>query len=374
MDNEQAVLDSIESNYGSGDTTKAPKAKVKAVPEAKQVQKTEPAVEKTETPVIETKVDEKKPVAEKAAEVKTETKTEVKAEEKKIETKDEYYDPLENKKPAAKKDIKVEAKSTSPSYTEDQLKDIQNLDTYKKEAELFKKIKETPLGQIMLEAQELGKNPIELIQELQYRDFKRMPESSLANEYFTKVERLSGDELTAALEEFESLDEGYFKNGEKRRFINSLESVQSQMASKYLDNMKSSSNEVTKIAEQFEKDVESVLKESYKGKKPYGIELSPEQYADFEDSVRNFTLRDENGNIDANKVAFSVFAEKHLRSMRKNDYNKGRSEGMEEVLLSVHNPDRNDQGMKNIPVKASEKTAADAIEERFGNKAPQQVL
>lgn len=370
MDNEQSVLDSIESNYGSGDTAKAPKAKVKAVPEAKQVQKTEPAVEKTETPVIETKVDAAQPVKEKQAE----TKPEVKAEEKKIETKDEYYDPLENKKPAAKKDIKVEAKSTTPSYTEDQLKDIQNLDSYKKEAELFKKIKETPLGQIMLEAQELGKNPIELIQDLQYRDFKKMPESSLANEYFTRVEKLSGEELTAAIEEFEYLDEGYLKNGEKRRFISSLESVQSQMASKYLNEMKSSSNEVTKIAEQFEKDVESVLKESYKGKKPYGIELSPEQYTEFEDAVRNFTLRDENGNIDANKVAFSVFAEKHLRSMRKNDYNKGRSEGMEEILLSVHNPDRNDQGLKNIPVKASEKTASDAIEERFGNKAPQQVL
>lgn len=370
---EKEVIDPIEANFGD-------KAKAKKIVKVKKEAPAEPLVKEqgsgqgAEGEAPEKKIQVLPPVKPKDDKTDSEKKTEVK-QEKKIEVPIDYFDPLDA--PAKKVDAKQSEKTLkedSPAVvvkTPEQLKDEANLTEYKRQAQLYQKLSSSPQGKFLLQLAEEGEDVMAAIQNLQPRDYQNMDEVSLAREYFTKIEGISGEELEAAVSEHLELPEGSnARRREVREFRSSLDYAQQQKLSKYQQDLTFSKTKGQELIPKFHSEVEKEIEESYVKKQAYGIKLTPDQAEALKESAKNIFKRlidPDTGEVNAKVAAYYAFAEAHGRTLRKNDYLKGLTEGQEKILTAVTQPDRNEQSL-GAPRRIEQEDDVERINRVYGGQ------
>lgn len=346
------VVDKVEEMYG--DKSKSKKTVTIPKEEVKADVKTEPEVKP------EAKPEEKK-------DVKSEQKDEPKTEKAEIEV-DDFNDLLDIKSEKPKPKVKLEEiKDTA----EKDLKRDQEFEQYKKKADLFESLASTPIGKVLLKAQEMGKNPLDILQDISPVDYTKMSsvdfDESRAREYFSKVENLTGDELKDSVEEFMAMDEGLMKKKMRREQVSDLSNLQQHKLKDYQESLESAQSRGNEIVTKLGKDAEDFVKDiRKKGGKVFGMQLTDDQLSEFSHEIRDFSVLNDEGFVDVNKVAASIFFIKYGRQRLKENYLKAYSKGKEEVLDQVHNVDRNDQTLNNQTFVKEKPTATTEIEKRYG--------
>lgn len=358
------VVDPIEAAYGNTDkaTKRVPKPKAEPKVEAKAEPKVE---EKTPEIVVEDKKAEAKKPADKVSD-KSPDKQEAKKDEKPIEVADDFNDILD-----VPKEKKKEVKSEGKDLTKEQLERDQKFEQYKTKAEKFDALGSTPIGKVVLKAIELGNDPIEAIKGLPLGDYSKMssPDSDeyRAREYFSKIEGESGETLQNSVEEFLAMDENQIKKKMRRDQVSDLSQAQHKMLKERSESMESANSRGNEIVTRLNNDVEGFVKDAKKkGGKLFGMQLTDEQFSELPQEMKDFSLLNEDGFVDVNKLAACVFFIKHGRQRMKDIYIKAESKGKEEVLETVHNVDPNFQTLSNVVAQKKITTATDAIEKAYG--------
>jgi hypothetical protein len=351
-------IDLIEQSYGDGKkATKTVKPKAEEKP-----------IETKVEPKVEAKVENKAEVKTEEKPIVTDTTKQNKAENKEIkETKADFFDPTESPKKEDKKvEPKIEDAKPITKTKEDLLRD-QEFETYKKTHETFKKLESTTLGKVLLQAQELGKDPIQVLSELQPKDYKSVDDRVRATDFYSKVEGLDGEDLKQAVDEFLDKDtDSISYKIEKNKQIKALTYQQEEMLRDYSNNINESSKQQYEVIKNYEHDVERLIEQSKSAKQMYGMQLTTEQFAELDKECREYSLIDESGRVKAGDVLALNWFKKYGRQRFRQIAENAKSEGREEVLERVINPDPNTESISNKRTESTKPTGEQLIEDRWG--------
>lgn len=263
-----------------------------------------------ETPVENKPAEEVKPAEQTPQNVETAPqKTEVPAEE---QTEEEI--PWYEKEEAAASETKEEAKpKVEESVEEDE--DIKLLREFKKS----------------------GKTLKEFVKEFDVPDYDTMDEASIVEIGLKELEGFTGDDYTAAVEEFNQMS--LFQ---KKKLVSEYRNALIAQNEEKLKQLTSAPSKQKEQAQQtltrFEAEINSIAKDM-SGKEVYGLKVTDEMSSKIQSYLtKEISLNRKDGSIDADLMAEFALWKLYGKDIVRTNVTRAKNSGRREVLEATTNP------------------------------------
>lgn len=291
--------------------------------------------------------------------------------------------PVKKEEPAKKEETPVAETTPAPTPTEeakpaekpwyettpeDKAKPAE-ADTfdYKKE---YETVFSDPLLKAIAEGVKAGKNPLEVIQELQPTDYRKMDLETLAAAY-GKSENWSDDDISDEISKLEGKTRTEIKQIQDT-WLRELEAKQNGKMEGFTNSQAEQIRKQRETEQLVQKTFETELKarcEQMLGNEINGVKLTKDHVNDYIKFASEFTMVREDNTI-KEQVMFTSYLGSNLSQFMNAAKSTGESKGREEVLNDVHRPNPISSSPQRLPEVKKEPTqdekAAELLKIRTG--------